>query len=116
MLKIQIGPVALQASLAQTAAARALEAMLASGPVQVPVENYGGFEKVGQLPQRLPQTDDWLTAQPGDILLFQGDSIVLSYGANAWDYTRLGRIEDPAGARLAEVLRGPEREITLSLC
>ena len=32
------------------------------------------------------------------------------------DYTRLGQIEDPAGARLAEILRGPEREITLSLC
>ena len=116
MLKIQIGPVALQASLAQTAAARALEAMLDSGPVQVPVENYGGFEKGGQLPQRRPQTADWITAQPGDMLLFQGDSIVLSYGSNAWDYTRLGRIEDPAGVRLAEVLRGPEREITLSLC
>lgn len=115
MLKIQIGSVVLQATLAQTEAAQALKALLASGPVRIPVENYGGFEKVGRLPQRLPQADEWLTAQPGDILLFQGNSMVLSYGSNAWDYTRLGRIEDPAGARLAEILRGPEREITLSL-
>lgn len=115
MLKIQIGPMVLRASLAQTEAAQMLGKILSAGPVRIPVENYGGFEKVGQLPQRLPQADDWLTAQPGDILLFQGDSIVLSYGSNAWAYTRLGRIEDPAGARLAEILSGPEREITLSL-
>lgn len=115
MLKIQIGPVVLRAALAQTAAAQTLGELLAAGPVRIPVENYGGFEKVGQLPQRLPQADHWLTARPGDILLFQGDSIVLSYGSNAWDYTRLGRIEEPAGARLAEILSGPEREITLSL-
>ena len=33
----------------------------------------------------------------GDIVLYNGNQIVLFYGSNSWRYTRLGRIDDLAG-------------------
>lgn len=68
---------------------------------------------MGALPQALPRSDVQTTAQPGDVMLYQGDSIVLFYGSNSWAYTKLGRITDTAG--LEEALSGDETSLTLSL-
>lgn len=114
MLYIRIGDTTLTAEPAGTEAAEALLELLESGPVTIRVENYGGFEKVGQLPRALPRNDTRITTRPGDIMLYQGDSIVLFYGSNTWSYTRLGRIAETGDTDLAALLGGPETEITLS--
>ena len=113
VLYIQIGDKTLTAALEQNPSARALAALLEEGPVTIEAENFGGFEKVGALPQALPRSDVQTTAQPGDVMLYQGDSIVLFYGSNSWAYTKLGRITDTAG--LEEALSGDETSLTLSL-
>ena len=33
--------------------------------------------------------------QNGDIVLYNGNQLVLFYGSNSWSYTRLGKIELP---------------------
>lgn len=114
VLYIQIGDTTLTAEPADTQAADALMELLEDGPVTVQVTNYGGFEKVGELPQALPHQDSRITTRAGDIMLYQGDSIVLFYGSNTWSYTRLGTIRDVSGQDLAAVLDGPETQITLS--
>lgn len=114
VLYIQIGDTTLTAEPADTQAADALMELLKDGPVTVQVENYGGFEKVGELPRALPHQDSRITTRAGDIMLYQGDSIVLFYGSNTWSYTRLGTIRDVSGKDLATVLGGPETQITLS--
>lgn len=114
LLYIQIGDTTLTAEPAGTEAADALMELLAEGPLTVRVENYGGFEKVGDLPQALPRQDSRITTKAGDIMLYQGDSIVLFYGSNTWSYTRLGTIRDVSGKALADVMGGPETQITLS--
>lgn len=113
MLYIQIGEHTLAAELEQNPSAEALAALLEEGPVTVEVENYGGFEKVGALPEALPRNDEQATARPGDVMLYQGDSIVLFYGSNRWAYTRLAHITDTAGLEAA--LSGSETTLTLSL-
>ena len=114
MLYIRIGDTTLTAEPARTEAAEALLELLEAGPVTIRVENYGGFEKVGQLPQAFPRNDTRITTRPGDIMLYQGDSIVLFYGSNTWSYTRLGRIAETGDTDLAGLLGGPETEIILS--
>lgn len=115
LLKIEIGENVLLAELADTDAARALAEKLGEGSVTIAVSNYGGWEKVGDLPWGLPAADERLTAQPGDIMLYTGSSIVLFYGENAWAYTRLGRIINHDAEALRPVLSGSESELTLSL-
>lgn len=115
MLKIKIGQTVLLAELADTDAARALAQKLAEGDVTIAVSNYGGWEKVGGLPWELPAADEQLAAQPGDIMLYTGSSIVLFYGENSWAYTRLGRIVSHDAEALRPVLSGDDSEATLSL-
>lgn len=68
---------------------------LADGqPLTVSLQDYGEFEKVGRLPKSLPAEDIQLQTQSGDIMLYQGDKLVIFYGSNAWAYTRLGSIQD----------------------
>ncbi len=115
MMKLEIGDAVMYAEFADTDAARELQAKLAEGSVTIDVSNYGGWEKVGDLPWNLPTDDEHITAQPGDIMLYVGHSIVLFYGNNSWAYTRLGQIIEHDANELREVLGGNESRLTLSL-
>lgn len=114
MLHIQIGDKTFTAAPADTEAADALMELLADGPMTIQGENYGGFEKVASLPQALPQQDSRITTQPGDIMLYQGDSIVFFYGSNTWAYTRLAAIRNASAEELKQAFGGSETSITLS--
>lgn len=113
-MQIQIGDTTLTAVPADTEAADALLELLAEGPVTIQAENYGGFEKVGSLPKALPQADSRITTRPGDIMLYQGDSIVFFYGSNTWAYTPLAIIQDASAEELRQALGGSATSITLS--
>ncbi len=115
MLKIEIGNAVLTAEFADTPAAQALKEKLKEGSVTVAVSNYGGWEKVGDLPWSLPASDVQTDAVPGDIMLYCGNSIVLFYGSNRWAYTRLGTIVDSDADSLERILGGNDSKLTLSL-
>lgn len=115
MLKIEIGDTVLTAEFADTEAAKALKSKLKEGSATVTVSNYGGWEKVGDLPWSLPASDVQTKAVPGDIMLYCGNSIVLFYGDHAWRYTKLGSIATNSVDSLDTALGGKETELTLSL-
>lgn len=112
---IEIGEHALTAALENNESAEALKELLANGPLTIPAENYGGFEKVCALGTSLPRNDRQMTTQAGDICLYSGDQIVIFYGSNSWAYTKLGRILDADESELKEALSGGEGEILVSL-
>ena len=58
------------------------------GPVTLEMDDYSGFEKVGPLGTSLPASNSQTTTQAGDIVLYQGNQIVMFYGSNSWSYTR----------------------------
>lgn len=93
----------------------ALLELLQSGDLVVSTERYGGFEQVGALPQRLPQHDVQITTEPGDIVLYTGDQIVLFYGSNTWAYTKLGHINGLTDAALSTLLGNDTAEISITL-
>lgn len=101
------------AIFADNAGAQALQDLLAGGDVTIQMNDYAGFEKVGSLGQSLPSSDSQTTTQAGDIVLYQGNQIVIFYGSNSWSYTRLGKIDDLTGWE--EALGGGDVSVTFSL-
>ena len=85
------------ATLEENEAVNALVKRMEQAPVVVQMRDYSGFEKVGALEKSLPVSDSQITAQAGDIVLYNGDQIVLFYGSNTWNYTRIGKIDDLSG-------------------
>ena len=69
-----------------------VEALKALCPLTVKLSMYGGFEQVGSLGKSLPENDEQITTNYGDIVLYSGNQIVIFYGSNSWAYTRLGHI------------------------
>lgn len=71
--------------------------MMSAAPVIIQMNDYSGFEKVGSLGMSLPVDDSRITTHAGDIVLYNGNQIVIFYGSNSWSYTRLGKIDDLSG-------------------
>ena len=72
------------ATLADTPAADTLQQQL---PLTLNLRDYNRNEKVGPLPQALPAADEAIGhIEAGDILLWQGDSLVIFYESFATPY------------------------------
>ena len=112
-MTVQVGEYTFTAALENNAAAGALAEMMEEGPVTIWMEDYGGFEKVGDLGTSLPASNRRITTQTGDIVLYQGSQVVIFYGSNTWSYTRLGHIEDLTSWE--EALGGGDVSVTFSL-
>ena len=86
-----------KATLENNSAAETLVRMIESNPLELDLRDYGGFEKVGSLGFSLPSSNRQITTRSGDIVLYQGNQIVMFYGSNSWSYTKLGHIDDLRG-------------------
>ena len=112
-MNVQVGDSVFAATLEDNAAVDALVEMMKEAPVTIQMSDYAGFEKVGPLDTSLPASNSQTTTQAGDIVLYQGDQIVIFYGSNSWSYTRLGRIDDLTG--WAEALGSGDVTVTFSV-
>lgn len=96
-------------------ATEALRQRLDDGGLTLRLSDYGDFEKVGALGFTLPRSDRQTTTQPGDIVLYQGNQIVIFYGSNTWGYTRLGHIDNATAEGLRQTLSEDDVTVTLAL-
>ena len=96
-MKVQVGDTIFSATLEENAAVSALVDMMRESPVVLQMSDYSGFEKVGPLGTSLPVDNSQTTTHAGDIVLYNGNQIVIFYGSNSWSYTRLGHIDDLTG-------------------
>ncbi|MCD2492356.1 hypothetical protein LQE92_06885 [Lacrimispora sp. NSJ-141] len=96
-MKVQAGDATFFAALEENTAAKAFLELMKDAPVVLRMSDYSGFEKVGSLGISLPENDSQTTAESGDIVLYNGNQIVIFYGTNSWSYTRLGKIDDLTG-------------------
>lgn len=112
-MNVQVGGSTFTATLEENEAVDALVEMMEQGPVTIQMSDYSGFEKVGPLGTSLPTSNQQTTTQAGDIVLYQGNQIVMFYGSNSWSYTRLGHIDDLTGWEAA--LGSGDVTVTFSL-
>ena len=112
---LKVGGNSMTATLTDNEATRALTKLLERGDLTIRMSDYGGFEKVGALPQSFPTSNTQITTVPGDIMLYQGNQIVIFYGSNSWSYTRLGKIDGATASNLRQFLGNGDITLTLSL-
>ena len=93
-MNVQIGDYNFTATLEDNEAVKELVDMMQEGPVTISMSDYSGFEKVGPLGRSLTTSNNQTTTNAGDIVLYNGNSIVMFYGSNSWSYTRIGKIDD----------------------
>ena len=93
-MNVQIGDYMFTATLEQNQAVNEFVEMMKEGPVTIEMSDYSGFEKVGPLGKRLTTDNHQTTTNEGDIVLYNGNQIVIFYGSNSWSYTRIGKVDD----------------------
>ena len=93
-MNVQVGTYTFTATLEDNDAVRELTEMMQAGPVTIHMSDYSGFEKVGPLGRSLTTSNSQTTTAAGDIVLYNGNNIVMFYGSNSWSYTRIGKIDD----------------------
>jgi hypothetical protein len=114
-MKITAGGRELTATLAQNSSTEALKELLKTGPITVNMRDYGNMEKVGGLGKNLPRNDERITTEPGDLILYQGNSLVIYYAPNTWTFTRLGKINDVTQDELKKALGEGNVTVTLEV-
>ena len=75
-----------------------------SSDIIVNAHRYGGFEQVGELGYNIVSSNMQMTTEPGDIVLYSGNNIVIFFGNNSWSYTKLGKIKNKSLSELKQLL------------
>ncbi len=103
------------ATLMENSSAEAFVELLKAGDVTIEMSDYGNFEKVGPLGTTIVRNDEQITTEPGDVILYQGNSITIYYDTNTWSFTRLAKIEGVTGEELKAVLGDGDVTVVFSL-
>lgn len=114
-MKITAGDTTFTAALADNSSVAALKELLAEGPLTINMSDYAGMEKVGPIGTSLPRNDEQISTGAGDIILYQGSSLVIYYDTNSWNFTRIGKIEGVSGEELLEAFGDGDVTVTFSL-
>ncbi len=103
------------ADFADNDSADAFRDLLREGDLTINMSDYGSFEKVGSIGTSLPRKDTQISTTTGDVMLYQGDQIVIFYGTNSWSYSRLGKVDGVTAEALLSAFGSGDVAITFSL-
>ena len=115
MMKITAGDHTFTAVLADNSSADALKELLAEGPLTIDMRDYASMEKVGPIGTSLPTNDEQISTGAGDIILYQGNSLVIYDDTNSWNFTPIGKIEGVTQEELLAALGNGSVSVTFSL-
>ena len=104
MMKMKIDGVEVSVEWEDNESVKELKKMAENGEITISMSMYGGFEQVGPLGANISRQDIQMTTEPGDIVLYSGNQIVVFYGSNSWAYTRLGKIRGMTDGELKNLL------------
>lgn len=114
-IKLTVNDKSFTATLEENSSAEALRQLLEKGDLSIRMNDYGDMEKVGSLGTSLPRNDRQTTTQPGDLILYLGNSFVIYYDTNSWNFTRLGRLDGVSTRQEVLELLGGKGDITVTL-
>ena len=93
-MKLEVNGYTFEIDLENNTSAKAFKEYVSKEKRVLSLDDYGNFEKVGDLGTTLPRNDKTLTTKEGDIILYLGNKLWLYYNQNTWDFTKLGHIKD----------------------
>lgn len=100
-IKLTVGQQVFQIEPADTKATQELRALL---PLSLEMKDHLSNEKFADLPKSLSRQDQAVgNIQTGDIMLWQGNILVIFYESfrSSYSYTKLGKIRDVNGLKVA---------------
>ena len=115
MLHIQAGESEFTATWADNSSVDALKELLAEGPLTLTMSDYAQMEKGADLGVRLPQNNQQMNTTAGDIILYQGRTLVIYYDQNSWSLTPIAKIEGVDAEKLRAALGDGDVTVTFSL-
>ena len=108
---LEVNGYTFEVELENNTSAKALKEYVSKEKRTLSLDDYGNFEKVGDLGITLPRNDETITTKEGDLILYLGNKLCLYYNQNTWDFTKLGHIKDTT--HLKEVLGKGSIQVTL---
>lgn len=114
-MNVIVGDTIFTATLENNSSVQALVELLQEGPLTIEMSDYGNMEKVGPIGQILPSNNEQITTEPGDIILYQSNSLVIYYDTNSWNFTRIGKINDVTQEELLDALGSGDVSVTFAL-
>ena len=108
---LEVNGYTFEVELENNTSAEALKEYVSKEKRTLSLDDYGNFEKVGNLGITLPRNDETITTKEGDLILYLGNKLCLYYNQNTWDFTKLGHIKDTT--HLKEVLGKGSVQVTL---
>ena len=108
---LEVNGYTFEVELENNTSAEALKEYVSKEKRTLSLDDYGNFEKVGNLGITLPRNDETITMKEGDLILYSGNKLCLYYNQNTWDFTKLGHIKDTT--HLKEVLGKGSVQVTL---
>ena len=114
-IHITAGDTTFTVALAGNSSAEALKELLSGGPLTIHMSDYANMEKVGPIGTSLPRNDEQIVTEAGDIILYQGNSLVIYYDTNTWNFTRIGKIEGVTKEQLLAALGTGDVTVTITL-
>ncbi len=83
--------------------------------ITIKTQDYGNFEKVGNLGFDLPRNDKTFETKAGDLILYQGNKITLYYDKNKYSFTKLGHVTNLDSYELRELLGSGDATMKFSI-
>lgn len=93
---------------------RQLNEIVKNNPLTINAHLYGGFEQVGELGKSLASNNVQMQTEPGDIVLYNSNSIVVFFGSNSWSYTKLGKIKNKSNDEIKSLLDKSNVELIIT--
>lgn len=114
-MKVQVGDTVFTATLAENSSVDALKELMEDGSLTLNMSDYANMEKGADLGVTLPQNNERMNTQAGDIILYQGRTFVIYYDTNSWSLTPIGKIDNVDAEELREALGTGDVTVTLSI-
>lgn len=114
-MTIKAGDATFTAILENNSSVEALKEMMKDKPLTLDMSDYANMEKGADLSRTLPQNNVHMNTKPGDIILYQGRTLVIYYDTNSWSLTPIGRIENVNADSLKKALGSGNVTVEFSL-
>ena len=95
MMNMEVNGTTIQVKLYQNSSAEAVKELLQKGPFTIEMKDYAHMEKFGSFGMQFPTNDETITTEAGDVILSEGNLLVIYYAPNTWNFTRLGKGPEP---------------------
>ena len=115
MMNIEVNGANIQVKLYDNSSAQAVKELLRKGPLTISMKDYAHMEKFGSFGVELPTNDQHITTEAGDVILSEGNLLVIYYAPNTWTFTRLGKVQNLAESELKNGLGKGNITATLTL-